>query len=159
MDNPDLLLRVKELGVTVDSAPAFFLAPLVQVAWAEGSVTEQERDTVLRLARARGSRSTRRPTPSSSSGSGYVQRTRSSTRRWRSSSPASRSCRRRKRRSALRGWYKRATRWRRRQGVDSPSCSVWGAVSLAARRRSSIPSPAHSGATADSSRTHEMSVS
>ena len=54
VDNPDLLLRVKELGVTVDSAPAFFLAPLVQVAWAEGSVTKQEHDTVLRLARERG---------------------------------------------------------------------------------------------------------
>jgi hypothetical protein len=54
VDNPDLLLRVMELGVTVDSAPAFFLAPLVQVAWAEGTVTEPERDTVLRLARARG---------------------------------------------------------------------------------------------------------
>lgn len=54
VDNPDLLRRVMELGVTVDSAPVFFLAPLVQVAWAEGTVTEQERDTVLRLARARG---------------------------------------------------------------------------------------------------------
>ena len=53
-DNPDLLRRVMALGVTVDAAPAFFLAPLVQVAWAEGTVIEQERDTVLRLARARG---------------------------------------------------------------------------------------------------------
>ena len=54
VDNPELLLRVRELGVTTDTAPAFFLAPLVQVAWAEGSVTKQESDTVLRLARARG---------------------------------------------------------------------------------------------------------
>jgi hypothetical protein len=54
VDNPDLLRRVRELGVTVDTAPAFFTAPLVQVAWAEGKVTEEERDTVLRLARARG---------------------------------------------------------------------------------------------------------
>ncbi len=54
VDNPDLLGRVRELGVTVDTAPAFFVAPLVQVAWAEGKVTEEERDTVLRLARARG---------------------------------------------------------------------------------------------------------
>ena len=54
MDNPDLLRRVRELGVTVDTAPAFFAAPLVQVAWAEGSVTKQEHDAVLRLARARG---------------------------------------------------------------------------------------------------------
>jgi hypothetical protein len=54
VDNPDLLSRVRELGVTVDTAPAFFAAPLVQVAWAEGSVTKQEHDAVLRLARARG---------------------------------------------------------------------------------------------------------
>jgi len=54
VDNPELLLRVRELGVTVETAPALFLAPLVQVAWAEGSVSKQERDTVLRLARARG---------------------------------------------------------------------------------------------------------
>jgi|SRR5215207_1918568 len=54
VDNPDLLRRVRELGVTVDTAPAFFSAPLIQVAWAEGSVTKQEQDTVLRLACARG---------------------------------------------------------------------------------------------------------
>ena len=54
VDNPDLLRRVMQLGVTVDTAPAFFTAPLVQVAWAEGTVTERERDTVLRLARERG---------------------------------------------------------------------------------------------------------
>ena len=54
VDNPDFLRRVRELGVTGDSAPAFLLAPLVQVAWGEGTVTEPERDTVLRLARDRG---------------------------------------------------------------------------------------------------------
>jgi hypothetical protein len=40
--------------VTLDTGPAFLLAPLVQVAWAQGSVTDRERDTVLRLAAARG---------------------------------------------------------------------------------------------------------
>ena len=54
MDNPELLRRVMELGVTLDTAPAFLLAPLVQVAWAEGEVTEREHKTVLRLAGARG---------------------------------------------------------------------------------------------------------
>ena len=54
VDNPDLLLRVMELGVTLDIAPAFLLAPLVQVAWAEGEVTEREHQTVLRLAGSRG---------------------------------------------------------------------------------------------------------
>ena len=34
VDNPELLRRVMELGVTLATAPAFLLAPLVQVAWA-----------------------------------------------------------------------------------------------------------------------------
>jgi hypothetical protein len=54
VDRPELLRRVIGLGVTLDTAPAFLLAPLVQVAWAEGKVTDRERDTVLRLAAARG---------------------------------------------------------------------------------------------------------
>ena len=53
-DDPALLQRAMDLGVTLEMGPAFLLAPLVQVAWAEGNVTEQERDTVLRLATARG---------------------------------------------------------------------------------------------------------
>ena len=54
VDNPELLRQVMDLGVTLDTAPAFLLAPLVQVAWAEGAVTEQEHKTVLRLASTRG---------------------------------------------------------------------------------------------------------
>jgi hypothetical protein len=54
VDNPELLRRVMDLGVTLDTAPAFLLAPLVQVAWAEGEVTEREHNTVLRLAGTRG---------------------------------------------------------------------------------------------------------
>ena len=54
IDNPDLLQRVRDQGVTPDSAPAFFLLPLVQVAWAEGNVSRREHDTVLRLAVGRG---------------------------------------------------------------------------------------------------------
>ena len=54
VDNPELLRQVMALGVTLDTAPAFLLAPLVQVAWAEGEVTEQEHKTVLRLAGTRG---------------------------------------------------------------------------------------------------------
>jgi hypothetical protein len=54
VDNPELLHRVMDLGVTLDIAPAFLLAPLVQVAWAEGKVTEREYQTVLRLASTRG---------------------------------------------------------------------------------------------------------
>lgn len=54
VNNPELLRRVIALGVTLNTGPAFLLAPLVQVAWAEGKVTDRERDTVLRLAAARG---------------------------------------------------------------------------------------------------------
>ena len=54
VDNPALLVRVRELGVTADTAAAFLLAPLVQVAWAEDSVTRAEHDAVMRLAEGRG---------------------------------------------------------------------------------------------------------
>ena len=54
VDNPDLLARVRALGVTADTAAALFVAPLVQVAWAEGSVSKHEHQTVLRLAQERG---------------------------------------------------------------------------------------------------------
>ena len=54
VDNPDLLVRVRDTGVSLDTAPALFLAPLVQIAWAEGKVSKAERRCVLRLARDRG---------------------------------------------------------------------------------------------------------
>ena len=53
-DDPALLQRAMDLGVTLETGPAFLLAPLVQVAWAEGRVSEEEMETVLRLATARG---------------------------------------------------------------------------------------------------------
>ena len=54
VDNADLLDRVRAVGVTLDTAAALFVAPLVQVAWADGSVSRKEQETVLRLARGRG---------------------------------------------------------------------------------------------------------
>jgi hypothetical protein len=53
VDNQELLGRVRALGVTPEAAPALFLTPLVQVAWAEGSVGNPEREAVLRIARQR----------------------------------------------------------------------------------------------------------
>lgn len=53
VDNPDLLQRVRDLGITLETAAALFMAPLVQVAWAGGSVTRGEHDAVLRIARER----------------------------------------------------------------------------------------------------------
>ena len=54
IDDPALLRRIMALGVTLDTGAAFLLAPLVQVAWAEGAVTNRERETVLRIATERG---------------------------------------------------------------------------------------------------------
>jgi tellurite resistance protein len=54
VDNPELLERVRQLGLKPETAPALLLAPLVQVAWAEGKITRDEQDVVLRLAQARG---------------------------------------------------------------------------------------------------------
>lgn len=54
IDDPALLRRIMALGVTRDTGPAFLLAPLVQVAWAEGEVTDREREKVLRIATERG---------------------------------------------------------------------------------------------------------
>ena len=43
-----------DLGINMSTGSALILAPLVQVAWAEGKVTDKERETVLRLAAGRG---------------------------------------------------------------------------------------------------------
>ena len=54
IDDPALLRRIMALGVTLDTGAAFLLAPLVQVAWAEGRVTDREREKVLQIAAERG---------------------------------------------------------------------------------------------------------
>jgi tellurite resistance protein len=54
VDNSELLERVRKLGLKPETAPALFLAPLVQVAWAEGKISRDEQDAVLRLALDRG---------------------------------------------------------------------------------------------------------
>ena len=54
VDNPDLLQKARDVGVTPGNAAAFFLAPLLQVAWAEGKVDKAEHDTVLKIARRQG---------------------------------------------------------------------------------------------------------
>jgi hypothetical protein len=54
VDSPELVKRVLELGLDRDTGTAILLAPLVQVAWAEGSVSARERAVVLELAASRG---------------------------------------------------------------------------------------------------------
>jgi hypothetical protein len=54
IDEAELLQRVVDLGLTRETGPALLLAPLVQVAWAEGRVTERERRVIFELAENRG---------------------------------------------------------------------------------------------------------
>jgi hypothetical protein len=54
VDNPDLLLKVRNFGITLDTAPALLLAPMVQVAWAEGKVSTMEREVLFQIAQRRG---------------------------------------------------------------------------------------------------------
>lgn len=54
VDDAELLRRVTGLGLDHETGAAILLAPLVQVAWAEGHVSEAERAVVLELAASRG---------------------------------------------------------------------------------------------------------
>jgi hypothetical protein len=53
VDDPKLLERIVALGITNELGPAFLLAPLVQIAWAEGRVSPEERSLILAMARSR----------------------------------------------------------------------------------------------------------
>lgn len=53
-DEPALLERIQKLGVTLDTGSAFILAPLIEVAWVDGEVSDAERDTILDIAKQRG---------------------------------------------------------------------------------------------------------
>jgi hypothetical protein len=54
VDDAELLSRVADLGLDHETGSVILLAPLVQVAWAEGKVTDPEREVVLELAESRG---------------------------------------------------------------------------------------------------------
>jgi len=54
LDDPDLLKRIMDQGITQETGPAFLMAPLVQVAWAEGKVTHKEKRAVLAIAEQNG---------------------------------------------------------------------------------------------------------
>lgn len=54
VDDAALLRHIADLGLTRDTGAAVLLAPLVQVAWAEGQVSDAERQMVLSLATSRG---------------------------------------------------------------------------------------------------------
>ncbi len=52
--DPALLQELEVLGFTPDTVSLLPLVPIVQVAWAEGGVDEEERKLILQLARQRG---------------------------------------------------------------------------------------------------------
>ncbi len=49
-----ILQDLQELGYTAETVMLLHLVPLIQTAWAEGSVSNQERDLILQAARSRG---------------------------------------------------------------------------------------------------------
>ena len=54
VDDAELLRRIADLGLDSNTGAAILLAPLLQVAWADGDVSGPERRVVLDLAAARG---------------------------------------------------------------------------------------------------------
>lgn len=54
LEDPELIRELAALGFTVDTLPLLPLMPLIQVAWAEGGVSDAERQLILKLARSRG---------------------------------------------------------------------------------------------------------
>ena len=50
----DVLHDLQELGYTPETVMLLHLVPLIQTAWAEGSVSEKERSLIVQAARARG---------------------------------------------------------------------------------------------------------
>jgi hypothetical protein len=54
LDDPQLLQELHDLGFTPETVGLLPLAPIIQMAWAEGGITKPERELILRLARSRG---------------------------------------------------------------------------------------------------------
>jgi hypothetical protein len=54
LDDPALVQELQDLGFTPETVELLPLMPAIQMAWAEGGVTAQERATLVSLARARG---------------------------------------------------------------------------------------------------------
>jgi hypothetical protein len=53
LSDPAVLHELQALGFTPDTVSLLPLVPVLQVAWAEGGVSEAERETLINLARAR----------------------------------------------------------------------------------------------------------
>lgn len=56
LSDDEMLLALQQLGYTSETSALLFLAPLVQVAWAEGRVSSSERELILEAAATQGIR-------------------------------------------------------------------------------------------------------
>ena len=54
LQDPELIAELQALGFTSDTVGLLPFMPLIQVAWAEGGVSDAERKLVVQLARSRG---------------------------------------------------------------------------------------------------------
>ena len=54
IDDPEMLRELQKLGFTAETIALLPIVPLVEVAWADGSVAASERDAIRSLARSRG---------------------------------------------------------------------------------------------------------
>ena len=54
LNDPELIQELQALGFTTDTVVLLPLMPLVQMAWAEGGVSDAERQLIVKLARSRG---------------------------------------------------------------------------------------------------------
>jgi hypothetical protein len=54
LSDPGLIEELSALGFTTETVVLLPLMPLVQMAWAEGGVSDAERQLIVKLARARG---------------------------------------------------------------------------------------------------------
>ena len=53
-NDPELIKELQALGFTTDTVVLLPLVPLVQMAWAEGGVSDAERKLIVQFARSRG---------------------------------------------------------------------------------------------------------
>ena len=54
LSDPELLASLQDLGFTPETLAVLPLVPIVQIAWAEGGVSQAERDLIVKFARERG---------------------------------------------------------------------------------------------------------
>jgi len=54
LDDPEMIQELAALGFTMDTVDLLPLMPLIQVAWAEGDVSNAERQLIINFARSRG---------------------------------------------------------------------------------------------------------